>query len=103
MDEPSTQTRQPDRSRRAMERRRCVLAYLQETPADTASLPDLSRYVVDRRPDLDPEDREAVRLLLHHADLPKLDAAEALDYDAEDRTIHILGTPGDDAVFATLV
>ena len=86
-----------------MERRRCVLAYLQETPADTASLPDLSRYVVDRRPDLDPEDRDAVRLLLHHADLPKLEEADALDYDSEDRTVRLSGTPGDDAVFASLV
>ena len=103
MDEPSTQTRQLDGSSHAIERRRTVLNYLQETPAETASLSDLSRYVVERRPDLDPEDREAVRLRLHHADLPKLDAAEALDYDAEDRTIRLSGTPGDDAVFATLV
>ena len=86
-----------------MERRRCVLAYLQETPANTASLPDLSRYVVDRRPDLDSSDRDAVRLLLHHADLPKLHAAEAVEYDAEDRIIRLSGTPGDDAVFASLV
>ncbi|WP_290813339.1 hypothetical protein [Halovivax sp.] len=71
----------------ANERRQCVLRYFRESPAEIASVEDLAEYVLGRHRDGDPRRREAVRISLHHVDLPKLDAVGALDYDPRSSTV----------------
>ena len=71
----------------AHEYRRLVLAHFETSPTRTASLTDLTAYVAARRSPSDPRPAEQIRTRLHHADLPKLEGAGLVEYDARTATV----------------
>lgn len=72
---------------------RSILTYFRESPAETATLKDLSAYVAARQNDADARSRETIRISLHHVDLPKLDATGVLEYDPRSTTARYWGQP----------
>jgi len=69
----------------ADEKRRCIVAYLSDSSGDVASLSELARHVDAHCSTAGDEDQVAITL--HHADLPKLEEAGALEYDSRDTTV----------------
>lgn len=74
----------------ASEPRRRVLAHVQNTDEETASLDGLAEHVAATQ---DEGALEQARIHLHHVHLPKLAAADLIDYDADTRTIRYGGGP----------
>ncbi|WP_226041999.1 hypothetical protein [Natrinema sp. DC36] len=81
----------------ANRRRRAVLQYLEER-GGSATLTELAVEIATREAksepnaisdhgDLSARDRRAVRLSLHHTQIPKLAAAEVVDYDTATETV----------------
>lgn len=69
----------------ADQRRRNVLYVLEDLDSDVISLDDLADEVLAN--DLEFDDIDRVRLLLHHRDIPKLSEAHLLEYDSRNKTI----------------
>lgn len=67
--------------------RRAVLAFFETSPTQTASLTDLTAYVAARHSPSDPRSTAQIRTHLHHVDLPKLDEAGLVEYDARTATV----------------
>lgn len=78
----------------ANENRRYVLDYFEDSTDQTATLSDLADYLVARHPEPENWSRERARIRLHHVDVPKLEAAGLLDYDARSRTVRYRGHSG---------
>jgi len=75
------------------ERRRTLLDHLVDD-ARTHSLGSLATAVAGTERDADGQPpTEQVRISLHHAHLPKLEAAGVVDYDSQERTVEYLGSP----------
>lgn len=69
--------------------RRAVLAYFRESSSEVASLHELVDEIAD--PDHGGEEQAVVQL--HHYALPRLDAADVVDYDARSNAIRYHGHP----------
>lgn len=69
--------------------RRYVLHYLQTQPNDVATVEDLTDYILAH--DREADDSNHVRITLHHQDLPNLDDAGLIDYDARSNTVRYRG------------
>lgn len=67
-------------------RRRTVLEYLRDAPAETVPLEDLARELAGR----DAPDDET-RIVLHHVTLPALARTGVVDYDADRHTVTYRG------------
>lgn len=78
----------------ARETRRHVLDYFERESDGTATLDELADYVATRRNGSPIRSPEETRVRLRHADLPKLAAVGAIDYDAETDTVRHRGHPG---------
>lgn len=72
-------------------RRRDVIWYFRDAPADVATLHDIVAYVLDRHDDVD--DADHVATVLHHGALPKLARRDVVDYDPRSRTARYRGDP----------
>ncbi|MFC6767293.1 DUF7344 domain-containing protein [Natrinema soli] len=81
----------------ANRRRRAVLQYLEEVDG-SATLTELAVEIAAQEAGSEPNaisdhgaisarDRRAVRISLHHTHIPKLAAAEAIDYDTATETV----------------
>lgn len=68
-------------------RRRTVLEYLRDTPAETVPLDDLAREL----PGSGAAGAET-RLVLHHVTLPKLAETGVLEYDPDDHAVTYRGS-----------
>lgn len=82
----------------ASERARRVLYYFTEQDSTTASLTDLSDFLVAR----DGGDGDQIRCCLHHGVLPELDDAGLLEYDGRDATVRYRGHPATEELLAFL-
>lgn len=69
--------------------RRSVIAYFEGSPTNTATVEELGETVAARQSPSAAMAAERVRLRLHHVDLPKLDDAGLLEYDARSRTARV--------------
>ena len=94
-----TQQRSPDSGRidylyslRANRHRRATLQYFRESSSDVASLDDIVEATSVSG------DEKYARTQLHHYALPRLDAADVVDYDARSTTIRYRGHPDWDAL-----
>lgn len=75
----------------AHEQCRAVLSYFARRPTDVATLDDLADFLHDQtRPR---KDETRIRTRLHHATLPRLADAGALEYDAQNNTAQYRGHP----------
>lgn len=92
--DPATDTGTADRVLPALTpaRRRLILAYFEDSMEQTATLDVLTGYVA-RQEEIESTTQERARVLLHHADLPKLADAGLIDYDARTRTVRYWGAP----------
>jgi len=72
-----------DTSPLAVELRRRVLEYFDAATCRTASLDDLARYAVMRLDGSRDLSADRIRIRLHHVDLPKLAAADLIDYERQ--------------------
>lgn len=70
----------------ATETGRAVLAYFDASSTQTASVDDLTEYIVTRQ-SADSRTRKQVQLHLYHVRLPKLQDAGFIDYDARTATV----------------
>jgi len=80
----------------ASEHRRAVLNVLDNASEKTLGYDTLVARVADRVRDEDAErvsdeHRQRVRIALHHAHLPKLEAARIIDYEAESGRVQFVG------------
>lgn len=78
--------------------RRRVLYYLQEhSTASVAELCDVLAgwEALDRSRTLGDETRDRIRCLLYHADLPKLDRAGVVSYDADEGEVTLSPLPAE--------
>lgn len=73
----------------AHQRRRNVLYVLEEKGEGVISLDDLADEII--ADDLEFDDIDKVRLILHHRDVPKLAEAQLLEYDSRNGTIRYRG------------
>lgn len=73
----------------ADEKRRYALHFFQNQTKDVASVEDLAEYILARECEAD--DGDHVRVALHHRDLPNLDDAGLIDYDARSNTVRYRG------------
>lgn len=69
--------------------RRHLLQWVHRNDDRTVSLDDLVRRLTES----DVGDEHGLRVALHHVHLPKLDAADVVDYDAEAGEVRYLGDP----------
>jgi len=94
---PSTGANGDDAAFQAVltERRRRIVRFLHGRESETASLDALAAHLAggDDSPADDGGDRGRVLIELHHADVPKLAAADVVDYDPASRTVRYLGDP----------
>lgn len=70
--------------------RRAVLAYFREASSEVASVSDIAEEISDYGGE------ERARLQLHHYALPRLDAADVVEYDARSNTVRYRGHPNVD-------
>lgn len=74
--------------------RRFALYYLDVQPSRTASLESLTDELVDQLERVEQDvTKQTVSLSLQHTHLPKLDAAEVVEYDSTDETIRYTPPP----------
>lgn len=73
----------------ACENRRYALHYFQTRKDDLATVEDLTDYILAH--DCEADDSRHVRIALHHQDLPNLDDAGLIDYDARSNTVRYRG------------
>ena len=73
----------------ADEKRRYALHFFQSQTKNVASVEDLAEYILARECEAD--DVNHVRVALHHQDLPNLDDAGLIDYDARSNTVRYRG------------
>lgn len=78
-------------------RRRYVLYYLREQDSPV-SVRELAEAVAEMEADADSPavsetELERYEIKLHHADLPKADTAEFIEYDADDGVVRLTGEP----------
>lgn len=73
----------------ATRHRRAVLAYFRESSADVASVNDIAEDICDH----DHGGEEQAVVQLHDYALPRLDAADVVDYDPRTATIRYRGHP----------
>ena len=71
--------------------RRAVFAYLENTDNGRASVSDLAAHVAQHACADDSPSQITVHL--HHKHLPKIDAANLIDYDREHETVRYVGHP----------
>lgn len=76
-------------------RRRCTLYFLAETSETVTDFETVRDAVIDyeKRCEDPPEAPDSVTISLEHVHLPRLDGADVIDWDREDRTIEYLGHP----------
>ena len=67
--------------------RRATLAYFRESSSEVASVSDIADEISDHG------EKEQTVLQLHHSALPRLDAADVIDYDARSKTVRYRGHP----------
>jgi DNA-binding transcriptional ArsR family regulator len=72
-------------------RRRAVLSYLHDADDDVAAVSELVDRVTRQEADRTGDRRETVAVALYHKHLPKLAAAELLDYDSRSGTVRYRG------------
>lgn len=84
----------------ADQRRRTVLYALADRNGDVISLDELADLISGY--DLEFEDEERTRLILHHRDLPKLEEANLLEYDSRNETIRYRGDGAAEELSETL-
>lgn len=68
---------------------RTILAHFADASENVTTVEALSTVVTDS----DVRDVDGVMIELHHAALPKLDAAGVVDYDARSKTVRYRGHP----------
>ena len=75
--------------------RRYALTYLVGMDSDTATMDELCDYVAARQANAgnDPKHDDELAGGLHHTHLPKLEAAEVIEYDARSETVRYYRQP----------
>ena len=66
-----------------------IVTYFDESSGETASVDDLTRFAVTQSADTHEWPAERVRLLLHHAVLPKMDDDGVIDYHRRTKTVRV--------------
>lgn len=74
----------------AKQHRRRVLQYLMQTSTDQATIDELVDYLVDNPATGRGTNSEAIRIQLHHADLPKFADLGVIDYDPRSGDVRYL-------------
>lgn len=70
--------------------RRAVLTYFRESSSEVASVRDIAEEISDHGGE------EQARIQLHHYALPRLDAADVVEYDVRSNTVRYRGHPNMD-------
>lgn len=78
--------------------RRLILHYL--AAEDDAAFEDLITFVIDHDVDVETDDHDRLLIALYHLHLPKLAAADLIDYDTRDETVRYRGAPKVDRLLA---
>lgn len=73
--------------------RRRLLGYLQGADGDVATFSELVEHVSDEPDALSDDDPDRVAVNLHHNHLPKLEAANIVEYDPRSETVRYRGGP----------